>query len=79
MSEWSGYVPRNDLVAWCRNESVQVTQERNKIWDAMQNKNLTDQQYDELCCSYYSKLGVTIALRKVIDWAQENKKESKNV
>lgn len=80
MSEqWPGWVKRDDLIKFLQDRTPAIQTEANKIFDAMQDKRLSDEDYETLNDKYYMNLGRLQEMRTVVDWCFEHKKDEQEM
>jgi hypothetical protein len=65
-----GFISRRKLIDYCITQATEVVSNANGDFAAMQNKDLTDDQYEALHISYSTHLGMQRAFRMVLQWVE---------
>lgn len=73
-SLWPGAIKREDLVTVAQEKVKQLGPENERLLKAMDNKSISDEEYEALHNKYYMNLGEQLALRKITEWAAEHVK-----
>ena len=76
---WPGYVPRQELAEFCRAHANELNKQCNEIWELMQAKGLSDEDYETLFSQHYSLIGQVISLRTVMEWCARHRKSEEEL